>query len=91
MSIIISFNSFTRPPVNCMVNKVIPFDKIEVLKFRHFHRSDVSKGKSPSTIDVDNYIRNGLDYQNFDQSGNHKPLRDIEKLSCWNDIYMIKY
>ena len=52
-----------------MVNKVIPYDRLEVFKFRHFHRSGESKGWSPTIADVDQAFRDGRDYRAFQQQG----------------------
>ncbi len=38
----------TRPPVNCMLNKVLPAGKMEIFKIRHYQRSKVSKSNAPA-------------------------------------------
>jgi hypothetical protein len=53
----------TRPPVNCMVNKVIPAERVEIFKIRHYHRSEVSRANSPSVFEVDESTRKGKHYQ----------------------------
>ena len=66
-----------------MLQKVIPFEKLELLKIRHYRRSDVAKGNSPSVVDVNEAIRAGIDYSS--PKSKRKSI-SFEGVPCWRSL-----
>ena len=68
---------FVTPPLNCMVSKVIPLDKVEILKIRHYYRSKDSKQSSKPIFEADELTRAGIDYTSLSPRANP---------SCWINV-----
>ena len=73
---------YVTRPLNCMVLKVIPADRLETFKLRHYYRSRDSKQSTASVFDADEFTRQGVDYTNVNRKN---PKVSLSLPSCWKE------